>query len=43
MYMYAGSKFRVHVKETENLSVSGPADLVVSEEGITLYSVQTGK
>ena len=39
----AGSRFRVHVKEAENLSVAGPADLVLSEDGITLHSVQTGE
>ena len=38
-----GMRFRVHVKETENLSVSGPADLVLSEEGIALHSVHTGR
>ena len=37
------SKFRVHMKESENLPVSGPVDLVVSEDGITLLSIQTGK
>ena len=37
------SKFRVHMKESENLSDSGPVDLVVSEDGITLLSIQTGK
>lgn len=37
------SRFRVHVKEAENLSVAGPADLVLSEDGITLHSVQTGQ
>lgn len=38
----AGSRFRVHVKEADNLCVSGPADMVVSEEGIALHSIQTG-
>ena len=37
-----GSRFRVHVKEADNLCISGPADLVVSEEGIALHSIQTG-
>ena len=37
------SKFRVHMKESENLPVSGPVDLIVSEDGITLLSIQTGK
>lgn len=32
----------MHVKETENLTVSGPADLVLLEEGISLQSVHTG-
>ena len=36
------SKFRVHMKESEHLSVSGPVDLVVSEDGITIHSIQTG-
>ena len=36
------TKFRVHVKESDNLSVSGPADLVVTDEGIVLHSIQTG-
>ena len=38
----AETRFRVHVKETENLVVSGPADLVLLEEGISLHSVHTG-
>jgi hypothetical protein len=36
------SKFRVHMKESEHLPVSGPVDLIVSEDGITLLSIQTG-
>ena len=36
------SKFRVHMKESEHLPVSGPVDLTVSEDGITLLSIQTG-
>ena len=37
------SKFRVHMKESESVSVSGPVDLTVSEDGITVFSIQTGK
>ena len=36
------AKFRVHMKESEHLPVSGPVDLIVSEDGITLLSIQTG-
>ena len=36
------SKFRVHMKESEHVPVSGPVDLIVSEDGITLLSIQTG-
>jgi hypothetical protein len=30
------------MKESEHLPVSGPVDLIVSEDGITLLSIQTG-
>ncbi len=42
LFPHAGSRFRVHAKEADNLCVSGPADLVVSEEGLAVHSVQTG-
>lgn len=39
-----GTKFRVHLKETDSSSLSGPVDLVINEEAlsISLHSVQTG-
>lgn len=42
-YYFIGSKFRVHVKENERLAVSGPCDVIISEDSITLHSVQTGE
>ena len=38
----SGTKFRVHVKETDALNITGPADLVLSDDCISLHSVQTG-
>ncbi|XP_019849803.1 PREDICTED: uncharacterized protein LOC109580748 isoform X1 [Amphimedon queenslandica] len=37
------SKFRVHVKENDKLKVSGACDVIVSDDGITLHSIQTGQ
>lgn len=37
------TRFRVHVKENSALNVTGPADLVISEDCISLHSVKTGE
>jgi hypothetical protein len=37
------TKFRVHVKESERLPVSGPCDLLICEDCIGLYLIQTGQ
>lgn len=36
------SVFRVQMKETEKLSVAGPVDLLVSEDGLRLQSISSG-
>ena len=38
-----GSKFRVQVKASEKMNINGFCDLQVTEDVISLYSVQTGK
>lgn len=40
---FAGVRFRIQLKESEKLQMVGPCDLVVSEDSIILYSVNSGK
>ena len=39
----AGVRFRIQLKESEKLQMVGPCDLVVSEDSIVLYSVNSGE
>ena len=40
---FTGVRFRIQLKESEKLHMVGPCDLVVSEDAIVLYSINSGK